>query len=140
MNKIRYRLAIAASPLVPAMISLVPMLHSESSQFNILALGLALLTCYLGLIVIGLPLVHLLMHFGWLNLLVLTITGALAGIVVFTLFLQGLEAILKSHSPIQFIQILWGAGLGLISALSFGLISGIASHSTRTRTDSTRTS
>lgn len=109
------------------------MLQGGISQFNILAVALALLTSYLGLIVIGFPLIYLLKRIGWLNLPALAITGALAGIGVFALFLEGLGAMLESSAPINIIQILWGAGLGLSAALSFGLISGITNRPSSTR-------
>lgn len=125
ISKNRYTFAAVISPLIPAVIALAPMLGGENPQFEMLAVALALLTSYLGLFVIGLPLVFLLERIGWLNLPVLSITGALAGIGVLALFLQGLGAILESSAPINTIQILWGAGLGFSAALSFGLISGI---------------
>lgn len=133
MTETRFTVAAVTSPLVPAGIALAPMLQAESSQYNMLAVALALLTSYLGVIVIGLPLVHLLKRIGWLNLPALAITGALAGIGVFALFLQGLGAMLESSAPLNLIQILWGAGLGLSAALSFGLIAGITNRPSSTR-------
>lgn len=82
-------------------------------------------TGYVSLFAFGLPLIYVLRRIGLLSLPFLTISGALAGAVVFVLYAKLFAFLLESSAPFDPLQILWGAALGFSVAILFGLIAGV---------------
>jgi hypothetical protein len=132
----RFKLAVAISPLVPALIVVLgpALLLPGSSYGNALPLLLffSIGTSYLGLFVIGLPVILLLRRLALLNLGTLALVGAVGGIVAFAAFSAVLTRLLQSSGSFGPPSVAWGAGLGLAVALSFGAIAGITSRSRAT--------
>jgi hypothetical protein len=92
--------------------------------------GFSLITGFVGLCAVGLPLVYVLRRVGRLNLISLALSGALAGVLVFYLFGRLLAFLLESSGPFNLLSAVWGAALGFILALVFGLIAGLTTRST----------
>ena len=122
MDNARFWLAAVVAPWpVPLIISIL----FPRGPWSFLAVALGLLTGYMGLFVLGLPLFQLLQRIGWLSLPTLTLSGGLAGVIVFYFFGKVLNVLLTSSAPFIWIQLTWGAALGISVALLFGLIAGI---------------
>jgi len=88
-------------------------------------LSVSLIASYLGVVLLGLPVAYFLDRQRWLNLATLAVGGALSGIVVFWLFLFLLVQVVFRSSESLFPWIFWGAPLGLLVALVFGVIGGV---------------
>lgn len=97
--------------------------HYESGWI----LSTAIVAGHVGFWIIGLPLVKLLRRLGRLNLLILTLCGALAGAAVFVLFGVFLALALGSllYSSVNSLMLVWGGILGASVAASFGSIAGV---------------
>lgn len=90
-------------------------------------IALAVFTGYIGLLLLGLPLVRLLRSFGILNLPILIFFGALGGVMMLALFNAILAFTLGSPLTLNIDRstLIWGSVLGASVATSFGLIAGI---------------
>ena len=120
--------AMIAPWAAPAVLILLPVVQSRSWPFHYelpLIVTCSIVFSYLGSFALGLPLVHVLRRVGWLSLTSLTLSGALAGALVFYVFFQLLGVVLASSAPFGTLQILWGVSLGFSVALVFGVIAGI---------------
>jgi hypothetical protein len=87
---------------------------------------IALSVSYLSCFVFGAVLISFLRHKRHLNTINLSIGGAVLGAVVFYIFGFGFSALLdasKSMVPSSS-ELLYGAALGVLVALPFGLIAG----------------
>ena len=114
--------ALVIAPLIiPGLMTILPLLFGGG--FNPLWITIILITmvtCYLATVIVGLPAFYLLNRFNCLNLITLTLSGIVLGIAFFTIILipfNGLDDVL--------IQLLWGAILGFVTSLSFGLLAGV---------------
>ena len=116
MNKIPRRLlALVIAPLAPAVL---PVAFDHSFAIVAVAFSYLVFSC------VGLPVVLALRHFQWLNIASLLLSGAVLGAVSFALFLDVLFG--SSPSSVTDLRaLLWGAGLGMSVAGSYGAIAGI---------------
>ena len=131
MTEQRFQIASLVAPSTPALLVFIGD-QTQSFQWNFLIVGLALLTGYLGFFIVGYPLIYLLRRTGFLSLPVLMLSGPVIGVLVFYFFLLFLSFLLGSSASFGLSAIIWGAGLGLCVALSFGLIAGITWRSSGT--------
>ncbi len=129
MNKKRLWLASTVAPVTPiVVVILVPALLTQGQAYgNALPMAIlfGLLTSYLGTIALGVPQFLMLQRFGRLNLTALSLAGAASGVLVFSCFLYLFGLLLDSQVSIGATEILWGAGLGVMVAVPFSLLSGI---------------
>ena len=130
----RKTLAIIVAPLMPAIIMIgVPVIVSRSWPFNDsdykIIIAVSVLFGYLGFGVFGIPIVYWLNKIYKLNLIYLSLAGAATGSIVFSLFSVLLGLSLNSTTSINLGSILWGAGLGISVAITYGIISGITIRS-----------
>jgi hypothetical protein len=125
--------AIFITPIIIGLLmSLPPLIFggyllawSEFALFAVPAYAVSLI----GLIVFGIPIVHLLRKYNQLNFLTLSVAGAIAGVVVFSIFIWLLSEFLGSYATVDIKSISWGLVLGCLSALIYGYISGITRRS-----------
>ncbi len=114
----------------------LPIIFSQSWPFNDtdykIIIFVSVIVGYFSLAIIGIPIVYWLTKMGKVNFINLSLSGAIAGAVVFSLFSIILGASLDSTTSLNLGSIIWGAALGLSVALTYSAISGITSRSTTT--------
>jgi len=81
---------------------------------------------YLALFVIGIPIYWILKRRRMLSLLTLSIAGAVSGALAFEFFLYLFAVMMKSTPGVFVSALAWGASLGFLVALTFGLIAGVS--------------
>ena len=135
MDKTKFVLATLASPLsVPVALTLIPVLINggkwpfNSSDIRIMLI-VSTLVSYLAAVLVGVPLWSFLKRIGRLNVSTLAFAGAIAGIVVFYLFVISFAALLGAPlilSGKEFAYTaVWGGGLGFLVSLTASLIAGL---------------
>ena len=122
---------------MPAILMIgLPVLFSFSWPFNetdyVYIIVISIVFGYFGFIVFGLPLVHWLKRANKLNLIYLSLGGALAGTIAATLFFILLGLLLNSDASLKPGGFIWGAALGFSVAITYGAISGITNRSKTT--------
>jgi uncharacterized BrkB/YihY/UPF0761 family membrane protein len=126
----RQRLAFALAPALPALYFLVVLYPTSSGDtgrnYVVLMLLIALSVSYLSCFLLGAPLISFLKRKRHLNTIYLSIGGAVLGAVVFYIFGFGFSALLDSSRSMvpSFSELVYGAALGVLVALPFGLIAG----------------
>jgi hypothetical protein len=130
-------LAIIIAPLMPAILMIgLPVLFSLSWPFNetdyIYVIVVSIVFGYLGFAIFGLPLMLWLKRANKLNLVYLSLGGALTGAIVSTLFFILLGLLLNSNASLKPGGFIWGAALGFSVAITYGAISGITIRSKAT--------
>lgn len=137
MNDRRFLLAVGIAPLTPivAIVLLLVLTTDESttSYWIPIIVSFGLPTSYLGTCVVGLPLVIFLKRGGRLNLVSMSIAGAVSGGGLSACFSYFLSLLLGSPLRFDITLATWGAGLGIMVAITFGLLAGITSHSSSLR-------
>lgn len=136
----RPRLAFATlvAPLVvPVLVVLAPVVSCACWPFNYdlrWIMGFGFSVAYLATLLIGYPFTCLLKKVNRLNLKFLVSGGALMGAVVFYIFSLFLGLLLTSSAGMGFsmYEALFGAVLGLLVSLSFGLVAGMPWRSSGT--------
>lgn len=125
MRNSRKTLAFIIAPILPSLFFLVA-LHPSSVRLAAFMLVFSVPFSYLPCFLLGLPLMRFLEKRHSLNTLMLTISGALLGIIVFYIFGFVLSGVLSSSKGIVpgVGELGWGAALGALVAISFGLIAG----------------
>jgi len=91
----------------------------------VLVMAVSTLCAYLALFFVGIPIYWILKRLQVLNIFTLSVGGAVSGALLFHIFL-GL--IFWSSPGISLFGVLWGAFLGLLVALTFGLIAGVRNN------------
>jgi hypothetical protein len=91
------------------------------------------LVAYLGLFLVGLPIAKALKHLGYLNVPAIAFLGVLAGVLIFYAFMLLFGVLLGSSAVFGIKQLAWGAALGFVVAVAFGVISGITMRWRATR-------
>ncbi len=123
----RFFLALILCPLLSSLLfSIVePIAAGRAPNFKLIIgiLPIFYIFTFLGLIVFGLPIYFLLKKLDILNLVSLTISGGLTGIIYMVIFQFVLFPKVTSSEIIAFIP---GLLMGAMSALIFGLLSGIS--------------
>ena len=104
----------------------------NSPQMDTLIYLIALITSYLGTLILGMPLVYFLGRFKCLNLPILVLSGSVLGIFVWYLFSIFLGYMLSSSVSFELKNIIGGIFFGSIISICFGLIAGITIHSSGT--------
>ena len=137
MSDYRFITAATIAPwTAPLFMILFPVIQSRGWPFHyevpFIVVASAFMS-HIGLYVFGLPLTFLLRRMGWLNLISLTLGGALEGVAVFYLFGRILGHLLNSSSSFALSDGAQGASLGFGVALMYGLISGLTLRSTGRR-------
>ena len=130
-------LAIIIAPLTPVILMIgLPVIFSQSWPFNDtdykIIITVSVVVGYLSFAVFGMPIVYWLSKNNKLNLLNLSLSGAAAGVLVFSLFSFILGVALNSTTTVNLGSIIWGAALGLSVALTYCGISGITIRSKTT--------
>lgn len=130
MSVSRQRIAFALAPALPAVFLLV-VPHLTNSAYTgrhtaALVLIIALSVSYLSCFLFGAPLIFILRRNRKLNTVYLSIGGAVLGAVVFYVFGFGFSALLNSSRNLvpSVGELFYGAVLGVLVALPFGLIAG----------------
>ena len=113
----------AAPAAIAVSMSLLGSARGSTDDWVILWISLG--ASYLGVVFLGLPVAHFLDRRRWLNLATLAVSGALSGIAVFWLFLFLLVHVVFDSREALFPWTLWGAPLGLVVAVVFGVIGGV---------------
>lgn len=127
MNKNRTLLAFFISPLSIPLAWAAYMLVSGSypDGWKLITLLIAALFSYVGIFSIGIPSFALLRKFNCLNLVTLSISGFIGGVIVLFLFGQILAIGIESSASINLAVSVWGGVQGVIIAILFGVIAGI---------------
>ncbi|WP_227818274.1 hypothetical protein [Nitrogeniibacter aestuarii] len=137
-NNPRLVLATLVAPLaVPVALVVVPVISCACWPFYYdlpWILGFAVPVSYLATLLVGLPLTRLLKKKNRLNLQFLVAGGTLMGTMVFYIFSVFLGLLLTSSPVLEFstYAALFGAVLGLLVSLTFGLVAGITWRSSGT--------
>ena len=135
MDSHRLRLAATLSPLVPGAFFAVLLFYfgGPSTPFGLVGLILifAIPVSYTGLALFGLPLFLMLKKRDALTIVPFLIVGTSGGMVMFMVFSLLLSLLLGTSYKFGFDQIAWGAGMGFSVALTFCLLAGITSASSR---------
>lgn len=131
MNPYRLTAAVVIAPLAaPLAAFLFPIVLSGEWPYNqtdyYWIVGVSTLFSYICFFVIGLPLCWLLKRWRMLHLLTLSIAGAASGIIAIEIFLYFFALSLESSTRFDWIGPIWGASLGFLVALTFGLIAGVS--------------
>ena len=127
---IRQRVAFALAPALPALFYFILLEYTSSGDtggvWDILIFAIAISVSYVSCFLLGAPLISFLKRKQHLNLVYLSVGGAVMGAVVFYLFGFGLAATLDSSRTVMpyLFELTWGAALGMLVALPFGLIAG----------------
>ena len=130
MSAVRQRLAFAMAPALPALWIFIFLEYTNPGAsggvWEILIFAIALSVSYLSCFLLGAPLILFLKNKRHLNLIYITIGGAMLGGVVFYIF--GIVLAMTLNTPRTMVpylfELIWGAALGILVALPFGLISG----------------
>lgn len=122
----RIELAYILSPLVPSVIFAIA-LHLSDMRLLWLTLLFSIPFSYVPALVFGIPYISFLKRKNRLNVINLLLSGAFAGGLVFYLFGITISEMLDSpRSMLPTVrELLSGAALGFLVALSFGVIAGI---------------
>ncbi|WP_157462078.1 hypothetical protein [Chitinimonas koreensis] len=127
-------LAFVLSPLFPvAYMLIMPYLSGGAYQGRydvLLVLLFSLPTSYISCLLLGLPLVRALRKRSALTLVNVVGGGVVLGMIAYYLFSWGFAAFLGSSIELtaQAEVLVWGAILGVMVALPFGLIAGLPLH------------
>lgn len=122
----RTRLAYTLAPALPALFFLIWLNPFNSAIAIISVLFVSLAVSYSSCFLFGLPLIPYLKRKQRLNIIFISIGGAVLGMVVVYVAGFGVAATLGSTKSVipELSELLWGAALGLLVALAFGLIAG----------------
>lgn len=118
----RSSLAFIVAPLTPAVIIAAGVQMEKKTFF--LSVLLALLVSYIACFIFGALIIRFLKRKKVLNVLYLTMSGALVGGVVFYLFGFLMAFLLDSSNVFMIRKVLSGGAFGFSAALVFGLIAG----------------
>jgi hypothetical protein len=132
MNPLRISIGILLAPwATPAAIVVHDVIRAGGSwpyQYELAwILMFSVITSYLGLIILGLPLTFLLARFHRLDFLKLIVLGVLTGAVTIIVFQISFPKLLGSTVIFKLDQnlLLAGGGLGALTAATFGVIAGV---------------
>jgi hypothetical protein len=136
MPLIRLAIAVIFAPLAAPLVTILLMSGGnwptiDSGMAWVFGTGAAF--GYLGLILCGVPIVVGLNRLRYLSLVTLTLSGAVAGIVVFQLSLLALAVSLESSAGFDLLSVAYGALAGASVACCFGLIVGVGNLSGNTK-------
>ena len=131
----RIALSLMLTPLFPVLLFiLVPaILEGEFMKPNEIFLISAptYFVTLISLVIVGLPACHYLKMLNALNIFSLSAFGALGGVVYFSIFGWLFSVVLGSSFTLDTKSIIWGASLGLTTAVVFGAVSGITRRSSK---------
>lgn len=126
----RQRLAFVLAPALPALYLLVMPILTKSVYTGrhdvFLVLLISLSVSYLSCFLLGVPLISFLRRNRFLNTIYLSVSSAVLGAAVFYVFGFGFSAVLDSSKSLMpsLSELFYGAALGVLVALPFGLIAG----------------
>lgn len=127
MSSARTVLAFLVAPVFPVLFSLYEYGDIESGNgVSLLIVLIAFPVSYGASLLVGLPMIKILRRKQLLNIVTVTIGGAIFGAIAFYLFGFLFAALLESSRPVapNTFELLYGAMLGVLVALPFGLIAG----------------
>jgi len=100
-------------------------LFGEQGVFSVFAVTTSVIFSYLGMLVLGLPVIIFLKKFGRYSLGWVFVAGAVCGAIVWFVFLGLFSGSLYSESGVSYLSVVAGAVLGAMVSLTYSLIAGI---------------
>lgn len=128
MQPIRLAVALIFAPFAAPAVTILLMVGGDwptNDSGFIWVFGFGSAFGYLGLLLAGIPILMALRRLQQLNLIALTIAGAIAGVVVFQFSLFVLALLLESTGGYDLLTVVYGALAGASVACCFGLIAGV---------------
>ncbi|MFV1985455.1 MAG: hypothetical protein ACC657_18040 [Thiohalomonadales bacterium] len=127
-------LAFVIAPLTPAALQIIlPVMISQSWPFNQtdykIIIAVSTITSFIGLFIIGIPLIIWLRKINRLSITNLSLAGVLSGAVIFYLFWLLLGLALQTSAIYGVYPLIYGSTLGFVVAFTFGMVSGITNRS-----------
>ena len=122
--KDRDKVALAVTPLLVPIVFVVFAIFEGSSIWNTFGVLLALVFSYLGMLVVGLPVIFWLKNKEKLSLIYLIFVGGIVGAMVWNTFLFSLGFLLDSTAQLSVVSLFGGALIGAVHGLVFSLLSG----------------
>lgn len=128
MNRTRVLFGLFLAPISLPICLLAGMTFSDGSlsgAWGYAGMVSVTVVSYLGTFFIGLPLVIYLRNKNKLSFPRLAVCGGISGIAVLFLTSVALAAFLDSITSFTWQSLVWGAAMGLIISLTFGVIAGV---------------
>lgn len=122
--KDRDKIALAVTPLLAPIVLVVFSIFNGSSTWNTFGFLVSLVFSYIGMLVIGLPVILWLNNKDKLSQIHLILAGGVVGVVVWNTFLFFLGFILANTAQFSFVTLFGGALIGAAHGLVFSLLSG----------------
>ena len=117
----KHKLGFLSAPIIP-LLYITFMLRWEPISASFV-LFYTIITSYFFALFVGLPLVHFLRRIHWLNLITLTVVGAVFGALSFAVFIHGFAWMLgnETHSVSRY-ELSFGMLIGGLAAIVFSVI------------------
>jgi len=116
--------ALVAPLSIPAIFSVIGLIPGQG-VWGVLEIFISAIFSYMGMFLFGLPVIYYLKNKGALTLAWVVGIGAVVGIVVWLIFMGLLAIVLGSSSEVGIFSLIFGAVMGFIVSLTYGLISGV---------------